>query len=67
MVLAIVFLVFAAVHNFGSDGFNTRVIPAPQFMGGLIFWVLQRRRGIVSNTMAHATVNFIAVNAADYS
>lgn len=50
-------LLFGAAHNITNQGFNTRMIPSSQLIGGGVAWVLQRRFGFLANTSAHATLN----------
>lgn len=56
-------LVFALEHNRTATGFNTRTIPASQFLTGMAYWWLQRKHGVVANVTAHATGNAIAVGS----
>lgn len=47
---------FGAAHNL--TGIDTKTIPASQTLGGAVLWVLQRKLGLLSNTLAHFTINF---------
>lgn len=58
---AISSLLFGAAHNYTGKKFNTRTIPASQTLTGAMFWVLQRRFGIVANLSAHLTGNAFKV------
>lgn len=59
--------VFAILHNITPKGFDTRIIPAPQFLGGLSAWYLQRRFGIIANITGHIFTNSVAMWAYDNS
>jgi hypothetical protein len=50
-------LVFSAMHNVTDTKIDTKTIPASQAVSGAIFWYLQRKLGIISNTVAHMVVN----------
>lgn len=55
---------FAVMHNFHiiiPDGveFNRHYLPIPQFVGGLIYWNLERTYGVRATIMAHASWNAI--------
>lgn len=52
-------LLFGALHNITSKGFDTQAIPASQIVGGFGLWWLQRKFGILSNITAHSVSNFI--------
>jgi|EndMetStandDraft_7_1072992.scaffolds.fasta_scaffold163431_2 hypothetical protein len=52
-------LIFAGAHNFTARGFDTHMVPVPQFMSGLSFWYLQRKFGFLSNATAHVANNSI--------
>lgn len=51
-------VIFGAVHNITDKGIDTQTIPASQTVGGMVYWYLQRKFGIVANTIAHAWNNF---------
>ena len=55
-------LVVGAVHNLTLKGIDTETIPAPITLMGFAFWYLQRKFGILANTIAHSTNNTIAVS-----
>jgi len=57
IVGAISSLIFGAVHNHTSKGFDTNTIPASQTLCGGALWFLQRKFGFWSNLTAHATIN----------
>lgn len=63
LVGTIASLFFGAVHNFTSEGFSTRVVPITQTTGGMIYWYLQRKFGILSNIAAHSWNNFRAISS----
>ncbi|MCS7092072.1 MAG: CPBP family intramembrane metalloprotease [Patescibacteria group bacterium] len=50
-------LLFGLAHNFTFKGFDTKTIPASQTLGGMILWVLQRKYGVFSSTLAHFWYN----------
>lgn len=46
-------VIFGSVHNITDKGFDSHTLPAYQTAAGMIFWYLQRKLGVVSNTVAH--------------
>lgn len=56
-------LLFAAFHNIKNDEqtdkyvFDTKTIPAAQFISGLFFWKHQRENGLIHAITAHTIVN----------
>ncbi len=53
-------LIFGYVHNITDQGIDLKTIPASHTFGGLFYWYLQRRFGIISNIFAHAWNNYRA-------
>lgn len=52
-------IAFGLAHNFtSSTTIDSKTIPAPQIIIGTVLWYLQRKFGFVSNTIAHAWINF---------
>lgn len=51
-------LIFGGVHMF--DGLKVKTIPASQIFGGVVSWYLQRKFGIVANTLEHMVNNLKA-------
>lgn len=62
IVGAISSVVFGALHNVGEKSIDTKTIPIFQTAGGMGLWYLQRKFGVVSNTLAHIWVNFRVFN-----
>lgn len=64
MVGTISSLMFGILHNVGGRKkfVDTRTIPVFQTMAGMGLWYLQRKFGVVSNTLAHIWVNFRVFN-----
>ncbi|MBI4035980.1 CPBP family intramembrane metalloprotease [Candidatus Daviesbacteria bacterium] len=56
---------FALPHSITPKGFDTRIIPLPQFIGGLSKWYLQRKFGIIANISAHVFNNSLAIWVTD--
>ncbi|MDD2823194.1 MAG: CPBP family glutamic-type intramembrane protease [Candidatus Daviesbacteria bacterium] len=55
---AISSLLFGTSHNITNNGIDLKTIPASQTVCGFAYWYLQRKFGLVSNTIAHALHNF---------
>lgn len=55
---AISSLVFGLTHNITNKGFDTKTIPASLTLSGAVYWYLQRKFGVVANTLAHIWNNF---------
>lgn len=58
-------LAFGAVHNLTDNGFDTDTIPAPQLLGGMWYWYLQRKFGIAANIAAHTSNNAAVVTVVE--
>jgi hypothetical protein len=54
-------IAFGAVHNLTTKGIDTNTIPASQTFDGMVYWYLQRKFGIVANTIAHSFNNFRSI------
>ncbi len=63
VVGAISSVLFGAVHNLTSKGFDTKTIPASQTADGFLYWCLMRRFGIASSMAAHAGFNYRALRS----
>lgn len=50
-------LTFGAVHNATAKGYDTKTVPAPQTVGGMILWGLARKFGMGSSIAAHMSYN----------
>lgn len=51
-------LIFGGAHML--DGLKVKTIPASQIFGGVVYWYLQRKFGIVANTLEHMVNNLKA-------
>ena len=54
-------VIFGALHNITDSGVDLKTIPTSQTMAGGVYWYLQRKFGVVSNTVAHVLNNFRAL------
>lgn len=53
-------VLFAGVHNLTRKGFDAETFPVTGVLFGSALWYLQRKFGLLANTLAHMTNNFIA-------
>lgn len=54
-------LSFGLLHNITTRGIDTNTIPASQTLGGMIYWILQRKFGIFASNIAHIRNNYNAI------
>lgn len=48
---------FGVRHNFTDRGFDTKTIPLPQTVSGMIMWYLQRKLGYIAAVTNHTLIN----------